>query len=165
MFCHHAKNHGHTSDHISQLSQAGKLYAPPGKLQLIYFVDDLNMPALDKYNTQRLRPEWFPERLPWLARKMVKMLYLPVVLDGWTMTEHQFVYISIVCWENHRTFCGFRTGKIIQGLDFHLDFPALIPSGLPSSWWSRSRTMGTGTTGRRSWWKTLATPSGLEQSN
>eukprot|EP00913_Durusdinium_trenchii_P009864 g9260.t1 len=31
---------------------AGKLYAPPGKLQLIYFVDDLNMPALDKYNTQ-----------------------------------------------------------------------------------------------------------------
>ncbi|CAE7831418.1 ODA11 [Symbiodinium sp. CCMP2592] len=32
--------------------KAGKLYAPPGKLQLIYFVDDLNMPALDKYNTQ-----------------------------------------------------------------------------------------------------------------
>mmetsp|Transcript_146756 Transcript_146756/g.471049 ORF Transcript_146756/g.471049 Transcript_146756/m.471049 type:complete len:4209 (+) Transcript_146756:103-12729(+) len=32
--------------------KAGKLYAPPGKLQLIYFIDDLNMPALDKYNTQ-----------------------------------------------------------------------------------------------------------------
>jgi len=32
--------------------KAGKLYAPPGKLQMIYFVDDLNMPALDKYNTQ-----------------------------------------------------------------------------------------------------------------
>eukprot|EP00930_Biecheleria_cincta_P100463 TRINITY_DN920_c0_g1_i2.p1 TRINITY_DN920_c0_g1~~TRINITY_DN920_c0_g1_i2.p1 ORF type:complete len:4610 (-),score=1017.36 TRINITY_DN920_c0_g1_i2:106-13935(-) len=32
--------------------KAGKLFAPPGKLQLIYFVDDLNMPALDKYNTQ-----------------------------------------------------------------------------------------------------------------
>lgn len=32
--------------------KAGKLYAPPGKLQLIYLVDDLNMPALDKYNTQ-----------------------------------------------------------------------------------------------------------------
>jgi len=32
--------------------KAGKLYAPPGKLQLVYFVDDLNMPALDKYNTQ-----------------------------------------------------------------------------------------------------------------
>jgi len=37
-----------------RLPQAGKLYAPPGKLQLIYFVDDLNMPALDKYNTQQL---------------------------------------------------------------------------------------------------------------
>eukprot|EP00927_Polykrikos_kofoidii_P045594 TRINITY_DN39630_c0_g1_i1.p1 TRINITY_DN39630_c0_g1~~TRINITY_DN39630_c0_g1_i1.p1 ORF type:complete len:2263 (+),score=448.81 TRINITY_DN39630_c0_g1_i1:88-6789(+) len=32
--------------------KAGKLYAPSGKLQMIYFVDDLNMPALDKYNTQ-----------------------------------------------------------------------------------------------------------------
>merc|ERR1719515_429579 len=32
--------------------KAGKLYAPPGKLQLVYFIDDLNMPALDKYNTQ-----------------------------------------------------------------------------------------------------------------
>eukprot|EP00931_Biecheleriopsis_adriatica_P101533 TRINITY_DN7664_c0_g1_i1.p1 TRINITY_DN7664_c0_g1~~TRINITY_DN7664_c0_g1_i1.p1 ORF type:complete len:4295 (+),score=1011.97 TRINITY_DN7664_c0_g1_i1:399-12887(+) len=32
--------------------KAGKLYAPPGKLQMIFFIDDLNMPALDKYNTQ-----------------------------------------------------------------------------------------------------------------
>merc|ERR1719269_406357 len=32
--------------------KAGKLFAPPGKLQMIYFIDDLNMPALDKYNTQ-----------------------------------------------------------------------------------------------------------------
>ncbi|CAK0791281.1 unnamed protein product [Prorocentrum cordatum] len=32
--------------------KAGKLYAPPGKLNMVYFVDDLNMPALDKYNTQ-----------------------------------------------------------------------------------------------------------------
>jgi len=32
--------------------KAGKLYAPPGKLQMIYMVDDLNMPALDQYNTQ-----------------------------------------------------------------------------------------------------------------
>lgn len=32
--------------------KAGKLYAPPGKLHMIYFIDDLNMPALDKYNTQ-----------------------------------------------------------------------------------------------------------------
>eukprot|EP00929_Paragymnodinium_shiwhaense_P050232 TRINITY_DN25303_c0_g2_i1.p1 TRINITY_DN25303_c0_g2~~TRINITY_DN25303_c0_g2_i1.p1 ORF type:complete len:2248 (-),score=601.64 TRINITY_DN25303_c0_g2_i1:355-7038(-) len=32
--------------------KAGKLFAPPGKLQLIYFIDDLNMPMLDKYNTQ-----------------------------------------------------------------------------------------------------------------
>eukprot|EP00928_Gymnodinium_smaydae_P048229 TRINITY_DN3222_c2_g1_i2.p1 TRINITY_DN3222_c2_g1~~TRINITY_DN3222_c2_g1_i2.p1 ORF type:complete len:2601 (+),score=892.36 TRINITY_DN3222_c2_g1_i2:138-7940(+) len=32
--------------------KAGKLYAPPGKLQMIYFIDDLNMPMLDTYNTQ-----------------------------------------------------------------------------------------------------------------
>jgi dynein heavy chain len=32
--------------------KAGRLYGPPGKLQLIYFIDDLNMPMLDKYNTQ-----------------------------------------------------------------------------------------------------------------
>jgi len=32
--------------------KAGRLFAPPGKLQLVYFIDDLNMPALDKYNTQ-----------------------------------------------------------------------------------------------------------------
>jgi dynein heavy chain len=32
--------------------KAGKLYALPGKLQMIYFIDDLNMPALEPYNTQ-----------------------------------------------------------------------------------------------------------------
>lgn len=32
--------------------RAGKTFAPPGKAQLIYFVDDLNMPQLDPYNTQ-----------------------------------------------------------------------------------------------------------------
>jgi dynein heavy chain len=32
--------------------RAGKTYAPPGKAKLIYFVDDLNMPKLDAYNTQ-----------------------------------------------------------------------------------------------------------------
>ena len=32
--------------------KAGRLFAPPGKLHLIYYIDDLNMPALDPYNTQ-----------------------------------------------------------------------------------------------------------------
>jgi hypothetical protein len=81
------------------------------------------MPALDKYNTQRLRFfEWLPEWLPWLARRWVKTLYLPVVLDGWTMTENQFVYIYfysmlgkssnflwISNWENHPR-SGFSSG-------------------------------------------------------
>ena len=31
--------------------KAGKNYGPPGNKKLIYFVDDLNMAALDKYNT------------------------------------------------------------------------------------------------------------------
>ena len=32
--------------------KAGKNYGPPGSKKLIYFVDDMNMAALDKYNTQ-----------------------------------------------------------------------------------------------------------------
>lgn len=32
--------------------KAGRTYAPVGKFKLIYFIDDLNMPALDPYNTQ-----------------------------------------------------------------------------------------------------------------
>ena len=31
--------------------KAGKTYAPVGKFKLIYFIDDLNMPELDPYNT------------------------------------------------------------------------------------------------------------------
>ena len=32
--------------------RAGKTFAPPGKGKLIYFIDDLNMPKLDAYDTQ-----------------------------------------------------------------------------------------------------------------
>jgi dynein heavy chain len=32
--------------------KAGRLFAPPGNQRLIYYIDDLNMPALDPYNTQ-----------------------------------------------------------------------------------------------------------------
>jgi len=32
--------------------KAGKNYGPPGQKRLVYFVDDLNMPQLDQYNTQ-----------------------------------------------------------------------------------------------------------------
>ncbi|KAL9650835.1 hypothetical protein ABK040_001885 [Willaertia magna] len=32
--------------------KAGKLYGPPGRKKLIYFIDDLNMPNPDKYGTQ-----------------------------------------------------------------------------------------------------------------
>jgi len=32
--------------------KAGKNYGPPGQKRLIYFLDDLNMPKLDPYNTQ-----------------------------------------------------------------------------------------------------------------
>ena len=31
---------------------AGVRYGPPGSKQLIYFVDDCNMPFVDKYDTQ-----------------------------------------------------------------------------------------------------------------
>ena len=32
--------------------KTGKQFAPPGKMRLIYFIDDLNMPRLDDYDTQ-----------------------------------------------------------------------------------------------------------------
>jgi dynein heavy chain len=32
--------------------KAGKQFGPPGKVKLIYFIDDLNMPQLDQYDTQ-----------------------------------------------------------------------------------------------------------------
>jgi len=32
--------------------RGGSTYAPIGKAKLIYFIDDLNMPKLDPYNTQ-----------------------------------------------------------------------------------------------------------------
>jgi len=32
--------------------KAGRQFGPPGKVKLIVFVDDLNMPQLDIYDTQ-----------------------------------------------------------------------------------------------------------------
>ena len=34
--------------------KTGKLFGPPGSKKLIYFIDDLNMPQVDKYGTQQL---------------------------------------------------------------------------------------------------------------
>jgi len=64
--------------------KAGKTYAPVGKYQLIYFVDDLNMPELDKYNTQNaialLRQHkdyehWY-DRGKWLLKDVKNTQYL-----------------------------------------------------------------------------------------
>jgi dynein heavy chain len=35
-----------------QLIKQGRTFAPPANLKIIYFIDDLNMPQLDPYNTQ-----------------------------------------------------------------------------------------------------------------
>lgn len=37
---------------IHVLSSLGVRYGPPGGKRLVYFVDDLNMPLVDKYDTQ-----------------------------------------------------------------------------------------------------------------
>lgn len=60
VFCSHTMNMNFYTDstllqammEIPLEKKAGRLYAPPGKLTLIYFIDDVNMPALDNYNTQ-----------------------------------------------------------------------------------------------------------------
>merc|ERR1719160_310290 len=60
VFCSHNVNFNFYTDfsllmtmmEIPLEKKAGRLFGPPGKLKLIYFIDDLNMPALDKYNTQ-----------------------------------------------------------------------------------------------------------------
>ncbi len=59
-FCSHSVNMNfYTDSTLLQANmesplekKAGRLYAPPGKLHMVYFIDDLNMPALDPYNTQ-----------------------------------------------------------------------------------------------------------------
>lgn len=35
-----------------QLEKKGRFYAPMGKFKMLYFIDDMNMPKLDPYNTQ-----------------------------------------------------------------------------------------------------------------
>ncbi|KAF4753676.1 hypothetical protein FOZ63_015508, partial [Perkinsus olseni] len=60
VFCSHMMNMNYYTDsmllqtmmEIPLEKKAGRLFAPPGKLHMIYFIDDLNMPALDPYNTQ-----------------------------------------------------------------------------------------------------------------
>ena len=49
-----------TSSMIAQLAiesvlekKTGKTYGPPGSRKMIYFIDDLNMPTVDKYGTQQ----------------------------------------------------------------------------------------------------------------
>ena len=47
----HSFKHQYVIDELLDLAQAGINYGPPGTKQLIYFVDDLNMPKLDPYET------------------------------------------------------------------------------------------------------------------
>ncbi|KAH8055046.1 hypothetical protein JL722_8468 [Aureococcus anophagefferens] len=37
---------------VSLQKKTGSLYGPPGACHMVYFIDDLNLPELDKYNTQ-----------------------------------------------------------------------------------------------------------------
>ena len=32
--------------------RSGRIFGPPGTKRLVYFIDDLNMPSVDQYNTQ-----------------------------------------------------------------------------------------------------------------
>ena len=35
--------------------KTGRTFGPPGSKRLVYFIDDLNMPEVDKYGTQQPR--------------------------------------------------------------------------------------------------------------
>jgi dynein heavy chain len=60
VFCSHSMNMNFYTDstllqtmmEIPLEKKAGRLYAPQGSKKLIYFVDDLNMPGPDPYDTQ-----------------------------------------------------------------------------------------------------------------
>jgi dynein heavy chain len=69
----------------SQLEKkSGNNFGPKGKFTLIYFIDDLNMPALDKYNTQnaialiRQFKDYGHcyERSKWTLKNVQKTLYI-----------------------------------------------------------------------------------------
>lgn len=60
-FCYNNMNFNYYTDAIllqtileqpPLAKKAGRQYSPPGKLRLIYYIDDMNMPMLDPYNTQ-----------------------------------------------------------------------------------------------------------------
>jgi len=49
--------HVQATDNATNISKpdmlcAGSKYGPPGSRHLVYFVDDMNMPLVDKYDTQ-----------------------------------------------------------------------------------------------------------------
>jgi len=44
--------HRHTHTHTHTHTCAGVRYGPSGGRRLVYFVDDMNMPFVDKYDTQ-----------------------------------------------------------------------------------------------------------------
>jgi dynein heavy chain len=74
----------------SQLEQmlekkAGKTYAPFGKFKLLQFIDDLNMPQLDPYETQTaislLRQHkdyehWYERGTKWALRDIKNTMYI-----------------------------------------------------------------------------------------
>ena len=75
--------------------KAGKNYGPPGNKKLVYFVDDLNMAALDKYNTASnislMRQHMGYEHIFDLAKLTPKVLMNTQYLAAMNPTAGSFV--------------------------------------------------------------------------
>ena len=112
--------------------KAGKNFGPPGNKKLIYFVDDLNMAALDKYNTATnislMRQHMGYGHIYDLNKLTQKVLMNTQYLSAMNPTAGSFVINPRL----QRLFAAFAIGFPSADVAQHdlLDLPARPPQDL-----------------------------------